>query len=32
VHWLVAVRLDPSLAVLRPDPRFAALVARVEAR
>ncbi len=30
VHWLAAIRIDPSLAALRGDPRFDALVARVE--
>jgi len=28
-HWLVAIKIDPSLAALRGDPRFPALVARV---
>ena len=32
VHWLVAIRLDPSLAPLRGHPRFEALVARVQGR
>ncbi|MEO6463597.1 MAG: hypothetical protein ABIP29_11030, partial [Candidatus Eisenbacteria bacterium] len=32
VHWLAAIRNDPSLAALRGDARFAALVARVEGR
>ncbi len=31
VHWLAAIRLDPSLAALRSDPRFEALAARVGA-
>ncbi len=29
VHWLAAIRLDPSLAALRGDPRFEVLAARV---
>jgi eukaryotic-like serine/threonine-protein kinase len=29
VHWLAAIHLDPSLAALRGQPRFEALVARV---
>ncbi len=29
VHWLVGMHMDPSLAALRGDPRFAALAARV---
>jgi tetratricopeptide (TPR) repeat protein len=29
-HWLAAVRIDPSLAALRGDSRYDALVARVE--
>jgi len=32
VHWLAAIRLDPSLAPLRGHPRFEALVARVRGR
>ena len=32
VHWLIQIRLDPSLAALRGQPRFEALVARVMAR
>ncbi len=32
VHWLAAIRLDPSLAALRSDPRFEALAARVKVR
>ena len=30
VHWLAAIRIDPSLAALRGDPRFESLAARVE--
>ncbi len=30
VHWLAGLRIDPSLAPLRSDPRFSKLVARVE--
>jgi hypothetical protein len=29
VHWLAAIRLDPSLAALREKARFQALAARV---
>jgi hypothetical protein len=29
VHWLAAIRIDPSLAPLRTDPRFEALAIRV---
>ena len=32
VHWLAAMRVDPSLAALNGDPRFASLLARVEGR
>jgi len=32
VHWLAAIRIDPSLAALRGDPRFEVLAARVIAR
>ncbi|TPW14385.1 MAG: hypothetical protein FD129_1093, partial [bacterium] len=28
-HWLAAIRIDPSLAALRFDPRFESLVARI---
>lgn len=28
VHWLAGIRIDPSLAPLRDDPRFDALVSR----
>jgi TolB-like protein/Tfp pilus assembly protein PilF len=31
VHWLAAIRIDPSLHALRGDPRFEALAARVTA-
>jgi len=30
VHWLAAIRIDPSLAALHGEPRFEALVARVK--
>jgi serine/threonine-protein kinase len=30
VHWLAMIRVDPSLAALRGDPRFEALAARVK--
>ena len=29
-HWLVWLRLDPRWNRLRPDPRFAELVARMQ--
>jgi len=32
VHWMAALHLAPSLAALRDDPRFAALVARIGTR